>query len=365
MVAASRMGEHPAGDRAERLAATKRAIPLSRMIDYGMTARDAASLHALAADDATEWSALAEALAGAHLSQAQRHADAGRDALCRLERERAAAAYNIGQLAIHRDNETKRRLYALTTQCLAANANDPGCDYRRLVLPADDGRNLYAWDFPVRDPAGCVVMFGGLSGWGASFMGLARALNRRGIRTILAEAPGQGETRLVSGLHLSRKALSQAMRFVELAADSGQPAGIIGFSFGGLIAAHLAAAAPHVAALCTNGSPVAIGALNHPAEREQFAAAFGAEGAELLGLVSDFNFDASVEVVRCPVLALEGGADPLVAPGTWRGFVGERHEAADAFVWEDGLHTLYNHAGERDALIAAWLSDCFRQSTDN
>lgn len=349
---------------ADRLAFAKRAIPLARMADYGVAAEDAKRLHALPVDGHGEWWELAEALGERHLGEAGRHLEAGRPALCRLQRERAAAAFNIGQLAIHRDDEIKRRLYGRASACLEANTSDRGCDYRRLALRIETGDTLYGWDFPLADPIGRVVMFGGLSGWGASFIAFARALSRQGIATILAEAPGQGETRLTGRLHLSRPALSLAMRFVDFAGSSGQPVGVVGFSFGGLIAAHLAAAAPTVAALCTNGSPVAVGALDHPIEREQFAAAFGAEGRELLRQVQGFGFDASAEVVRCPVLSLEGGADPLVAPGTWQGFVGERTEAATAVVWEDGLHTLYNHASERDALIAAWLSDCFRRAMD-
>lgn len=364
MAAASHIEANPIADRADRLALAKRAIPLPRMIDYGLTADDAAQLHGLEAEGQGEWWDLAEALAESHLDTARQHAEAGRPALCRLERERAAAAFNIGQLAINHDHDTKRRLYARATACLEANAADAACGYRRIALRVERGDMLYGWDFPVADPIGRVVMFGGLSGWGASFMALARTLARHGIATILAEAPGQGETRLSAGLHLSRTGLSLATRFIDFAAGPGQPVALVGFSFGGLIAAHLAAATPAVTALCTNGSPVAIGALNHPAEREQFAAAFGAEGDELLRQVQNFAFDAETEVLRCPLLALEGGADPLVAPGTWQGFVGARTDAATAVSWEDGLHTLYNHAGERDALIAAWLADCFHQAMD-
>lgn len=351
-------------DRAGHLDSAKRAIPRARMIDYGVTADDATRLLAMASGDGQEWWAMAEILAERHIAEAQSHADAGRSALCRLERERAAAAFNVGQLAIHRDDETKRRLYARANTCLQANASESGCDYRRLVLPTGSGRNLYGWTFPVPDPIGRVVMFGGLSGWGASFIGLARALTHQGIAVILAEAPGQGETRLAAGLHLSQGGLSQAMAFVDFAGDDQKPVGLIGFSFGGLIAAHLAAAAPAVRALCTNGSPVAVGTLDHAAEREQFGAAFGADDGELLQRVRDFAFDASTQVLRCPVLALEGGADPLVPPGTWRGFVGEREAAATSIIWEDGLHTLYNHASERDALIGAWLADCFCKAMD-
>lgn len=363
-MSASRLASDPASSLEERLEAAKRAIPLARMTDYGLAADDANLLLALVPDDGLEWWSLAEVLAERHVKQARRYADAGYWALSRLEHERAAAAFNIGQLAIHRDDEIKRDLYVRGSACLKANTREPGCDYRRVTLPADAGHDLYAWEFPLLDPIGRVVMFGGLSGWGASFFEFARALGRQGIAVTLVEAPGQGETRLTAGLHLSRETLSQAMAFVDFAAIGGKPVGLVGFSFGGLIAAHLAAAAPIVRALCTNGSPVAVGALDHPAEREQFGAAFGTDGDELLRRVRDFAFDPSTEVLRCPVLSLEGGADPLVPPGTWRGFFGEQQDNATAVVWEDGLHTLYNHAGERDALIAAWFADCFRQATD-
>lgn len=365
MAVASHIVSERADGLAERLASAKRATPRSRMIDYGLTAADADYLFALTADDCQEWWVAAESLGERHVTAAQRHTDGGRPALARLEREHAAAAFNIGQLVIYRDDEVKRRLYARASACLEANASEPGCDYRRLVLPNGAGQSLYAWDFPLTDPIGRVVMFGGLSGWGASFIGFARKLARQRIAAILAEAPGQGETRLAEGLHLSREALPPAMGFVDAAAAGSKPVALVGFSFGGLIAAHLAAGAPVVAALCTNGSPVAIDTLDHPAEREQFGAAFGTEEEdELLRRVRGFAFDASAEVLRCPVLSLEGGADPLVPPGTWRGFVGERQDIATPVVWEDGLHTLYNHAGERDALIAAWLADCFRHATD-
>lgn len=364
MEAASRTDDRSLDERAERLIAMKRAVPPSRMLDYGMTADDAARLSTLAPEEGRDWSDLAEALARRHLAEAENYAARRQAALCRQERERAAAAFNIGQLAFNRDNARKRHLYSLASECLATNAQDPGCDYKRLMLPAEDGKHLFGWDFPVRDSIGAAVMFGGLSGWGASFFGVARALTACGIRVILAEAPGQGETRLVSGFHLSRETLSHAMRFVELATAAGRPVGLIGFSFGGLLAAHLAAAAPGIAALCTNGSPVRIGAVEHPAEREQFAAAFGAEGSELIQRIAKFNFDASKEMLHCPVLSLEGGADFLVPPGTWRGFFEGREEAVLARVWSDGAHTLYNHAAERNALIGAWLSDCFRQSTE-
>ncbi|MBB4860297.1 pimeloyl-ACP methyl ester carboxylesterase [Novosphingobium chloroacetimidivorans] len=348
----------------ERLIIAQRSIPRARMIDYGLPARDADFLQSLSVDSEKEWWDAAEDLGERHLFDADRQAASGNHAMAVLEREYASAAFNIGQLAINSDNETKRRLYGRATACLEENAGRPGCDYRRINVPLGTEGSLFGWHFRVPDAFGHVIMFGGLNGWGASFIRLARALGRQRIATVLAEAPGQGETRLISGLHLSRETIGHASRLIEFIADDGKPVGLVGFSFGGLIAAHVAAAVPTIAALCTNGSPVAIEALNHPVERELFGAAFGGEGDALLERVKDFNFDSDTEIIRCPVLSLEGGADPLVAAGTWRGFVGDGHPAADPRFWEDGLHTLYNHSAERDALIASWMSDCFRRKME-
>lgn len=362
MATASAGGAIASNEIESALISAKRALPISRMIDYGMASDDAARVHGLAPESGLSWDRFAASLGEFRVEQAKLHADGGRHAMAMLELERASAAFNIAQLSFHRDTQAKRALYARATACLTANAVNGKAGYVRLALSAQGDGTLYGWHFQVADPVGTVVMFGGLSGWGGSFLGLARALAAKGIATILAEAPGQGETRMISGLHLSRAALTDAMRFVDFADESDRPVGLVGFSYGGLIAAHLAAAASHVAALCTNGSPAAIGELAHPAENEQFGAAFGAEGDRLRGLITDFNFDHRREILRCPVLSLEGGADPLVAPGTCRGFVGDRHTTQTSIIWQDGLHTLYNHAAERNALISAWLFDCFVNS---
>lgn len=353
---------HNGSKLAERLQNTRQGIPKARMLDYGVTREDAETLFAVTTQ---EWWDVAKALGERHEQLAQEHGIEGRPASAVLERERAAAVFNIGQLAINRDDDIKRSLYRRSSKCLEDNVSQPGCDYSRLVLPANDGATLYGWHFAVADPIGHVVMFGGLNGWGSSFMRHARVLVRAGLEVTLAEAPGQGETRMRSGLYLSRDGLSQAKPFLDHARAGGKPVGLVGFSFGGLISTHLAAMNPDMVALCTNGSPVAIKSFDHPVENELFGAAFGAEGPELRERVSDFAYESAAHPVSCPILSLEGGADPLVPPGTWRGFAGDAHPQAHAVFWEDGLHTLYNHAAERDALIAAWVSDRFRQKKDS
>lgn len=354
----------PAPSEAEaHLAGLKRAIPPSRMQDYGMAGSDVAALSALTAGGET-WDQAAERLAEDHLARAAALDAAGPLAVAAQHREWAAAAFNIGQLSFNGDTPRKAALYRRSSEALAAAAVHPEADFRRLVLPLDGGRELFGWELPVANPVGVALVIGGLSGWGASFLALGRALARRRIAVLLAEGPGQGETRLGSQLHLSRDALSLFEPFIDRARALGGPVALVGNSFGGLIAAHLAAGRKDIVACCVNSSPVRLRTPQFPAERDQIGAAFGAEGEALAQRIAEFNFDPTVERIDCPMLILEGGADMLVPPGVQIGFLegSGKADAALVHTWADGLHTIYNHAPERNALIGAWLADRFLAS---
>jgi alpha-beta hydrolase superfamily lysophospholipase len=313
------------------------------------------------------WDAAAERLGQAHVSRAATFEATGSLALAGQEHEWAAAAFNIGQLLLNTDSARKAALYARASAQLQHAASRPGGDVLRLALGADDREKLYGWELPVENPVGAVVVIGGLSGWGASFLALARALTRRRIAVILAEGPGQGETRLVSKLHLSREALPVFTPFIDRARRFSTSVALVGNSFGGLIAAHIAAARDDILACCVNSSPVRLRTPQFPAEREQISAAFGADGDALAQKIAAFNFDPAVEHIQCPMLILEGGADKLVPPGVQIEFVGGDASAGRAILqlWPDGLHTLYNHAAERNTLIGVWLTDRFLTRRSN
>jgi alpha-beta hydrolase superfamily lysophospholipase len=89
-----------------------------------------------------------------------------------------------------------------------------------------------------------VIVLGGQSGWGATYLPIADALAQRGMATLLAEGPGQGETRLKYGIYLDGDVASAFSRFVDhIHTDErlGDAAGIWGNSFGGLFAARAVA----------------------------------------------------------------------------------------------------------------------------
>ena len=267
----------PASGSAERLAAIKRAVPISRMLDYGLSGEDAARLAALEPGDES-WDALAERLGEARLAEAEQWDREGHLSMAGVAREQAAAAFNIAQLSLNVDTPRKAKLYARVSATLAAYAECAAVDFKRLELRAADGATLFGWEFPVNEAKGAIVVVGGLSGWGSSFFALARSLTRRGFAVLLAEGPGQGESRLISGLSLRVETLPLFDAFIDRAQAYSERVGLFGNSFGGLIAAQLVARRPDIAACCINCAPLRVRTPQFPAEREQIGAAFGADG---------------------------------------------------------------------------------------
>ena len=219
----------------------------------------------------------------------------------------------------------------------------------RLVVPAP-GRNS-------RGDRGGV-------GWaqrvGAAYLGVADALTARGLACLLVEGPGQGEPRLLDGLYLDEHVADGFARFLDAVGDDprlGEAVGVQGNSFGGLFVARLAAQDPRVGACIVNGAPAVPELPPFRTARDQIAAAIGTRDEHRLTTVLDrLRFDPARHRIDCPVLVLHGGADPLVPdPAIQRPFAaGPRGELR---IWADGEHTLYNHAGERDALTSDWFAD--------
>jgi alpha-beta hydrolase superfamily lysophospholipase len=92
--------------------------------------------------------------------------------------------------------------------------------------------------------------------------------------------------------------------------------------------------------------------------REQVLAAVGLDDADAAqAVLTACRFDPDRDRVRCPLLLLQGGRDPLATFNEQRGFL----EAAEPGLatmreWPDGEHTIYNHADERDAFAADWFA---------
>ncbi|MDZ7918391.1 MAG: alpha/beta hydrolase [Rhodococcus sp. (in: high G+C Gram-positive bacteria)] len=344
-------------------AAHWRAMPATRLLDGGMDYADIVLLE-LATRNGAAWDVAAEELGYLRLEMAERARRGGHTVTARNAFRAAAGDFVFAQMAINEDTERKRGLYELFSGAVGAAAALAPATMHKIELPFGDGY-LAGWHvLPDRSHVlGTVIVFGGQSGWGATYLRYADALAARGLATILAEGPGQGETRLRHSVHLDVDVAAAYGEFVRYASETVTPVGIWGNSVGGLFAALTAARNDDIHACCINGAFAAPRLLPFRTFREQAAAMLGtSDEAAIEKNFHRLTFDPAKEQIRCPLLVLHGGADPLVGLEDQHPFL---HGADDATlrVWEDGEHTIYNHADERNDFVADWFVDRFTTSS--
>lgn len=338
-----------------------RALPYTRLTDYLMVPADARELVWRVATGES-WPAVGREIAERQAARSREAVDAGRRVTA-IEAARAAlAAFNGAQVSINDDSDLKRELYAAFTAAVGDYAAVSPLVIEPLTLE-HDGATLAGWlVLPASGKArGAVVTWGGFSGWGASFLGGALALAERGLACILADAPGQGATRITHGVYLDGAAAIEHLRaFVDHAVAEpriGGSVGIQGNSFGGLLAARYAATDTRVAACIINGAPSRLALPEFRTAREQIIAFTGAASPEAADAVlAELAFDPDTHRIAADTLVLRGGADALVADDDVTRFLAGT-ASGRALVWPDGEHTLYNHAEERNALVADWFVD--------
>lgn len=339
-----------------------RSMPFTRLTDTGMDPADARRLLA-ATSDGRDWEATASAIA---TEQDHRSFDAERTghAVTALEAARfATASFLFAQMARDRDDDLKRQGYDRYVSALARVARLTTPNIERVEMSHQAGR-LVGWLClpPGGHAAATVVVWGGLSSWGGAYLPIADALNRRGLASLLAEGPGQGESRMRYGCHLDEDVASGFARFIDFVAGDprlGERVGVQGNSIGGLFAALTTAADPRIDACVINGAPSAPTLPDAPSARDQFFAALGTDDADRAARVlARIAFDGRSRGISRPMLVLHGGQDFLVAQQEQESFLdGASSATSELRVWPDGEHTLYNHANERNALTADWFAD--------
>ncbi|MCW5139013.1 alpha/beta hydrolase [Burkholderia cenocepacia] len=336
----------------------QRAMPVTRLLDCGMDYADAVALHARTSAG-EPWDVAAEALADAQLARATQAADAGHLVTAADAQAMAIAALLFAQMAFNHDVPRKRALYARLVDASHDLARWSDKRIERVEVPFDAAR-LIGWLVrPATERVrGTVIVFGGQSGWGFAYWPIARALAARGVATLLAEGPGQGETRLEQRIFVDVDMTAAYRRFVDhVAGRVPGPIGIWGNSIGGLWAASTAASDARIAACCVNGALAAPTLLPFRTFVEQAAAMLGNDDPEAVSAnLARMRFSSERDRIACPLLVLHGGADPLIRLDDQQPFL-DAATSGDATlrVWPDGEHTIYNHASERTAFACDWF----------
>ncbi|WP_321942459.1 alpha/beta hydrolase [Burkholderia cenocepacia] len=336
----------------------QRAMPVTRLLDCGMDYADAVALHARTSAG-EPWDVAAEALADAQLARATQAADAGHLVTAADAQAMAIAALLFAQMAFNHDVPRKRALYARLVDASYGLARWSDKRIERVEVPFGDARLIGWLAHPPTEPIrGTVIVFGGQSGWGFAYWPIARALAARGVATLLAEGPGQGETRLEQRVFVDVDMTAAYRRFVDHVAERVPgPIGIWGNSIGGLWAASTAASDTRIAACCVNGALAAPTLLPFRTFVEQAAAMLGNDDPEAVSAnFARMRFSSERDRIACPLLVLHGGADPLIRLDDQQPFL-DAATSGDATlrVWPDGEHTIYNHASERTAFACDWF----------
>ena len=343
-------------DQLKQIEALCRAMPVSRMVDYGMPRELADFAHRLVREGAP-WDQVLQQLAHEQEARARAEEDPSR---ARDAWHVAAASMIFAQMAFNADDERKRGLYGQMTRYFTRFAALSEFHVSRIEIPYRDG-TLFGWHFHASgETSGTVIVFGGMSGWSTAYRSMAEALCRHGLDCLLVDGPGQGDSRLEGGLFADADVHAGFSRFIDHVLEStpGRPVGIWGNSFGGLFATLTAVRDRRISACCINGAPTRAEIPPFRTAQEQLAAMFGVgDAAELTSVLPSLVFDAQRSPLTCATLVLEGGADPLVPAGTQHSFLdGNCHPLSSVETWPDGEHTIYNHAAARNTLAAAWFA---------
>jgi|GEM_PF-794039 len=362
-------GPDPA--KAKAVAALWRAMPPQRLLDGGMRYGDVLRLQEATDPNgaAVDWDAAAEALGDEHSAFAADRLAAGRTSSAAGALRAAAADYLFAQMPLA-DGDRKHLLYGKAVGALRALAGIPAARLSRVEVPFA-GRKLVGWlVLPAGSPIGGVIAFGGQSGWGATYLHAADALAARGIATLLAEGPGQGESRLVQGIRLDVDVVAAFSAFADalvraVPVDDGiLPVGIWGNSMGGLYAALTAARDERIVACCVNGGIAAPRLMGMRTFDEQAAAMLGSDDPAAIQANFDrLRFDPSMRIAG-DVLVVHGTADPLVSLADQQPFLDAADPARRTLeIWEGGDHTVYNRGDERNDVVADWFAERFSRSS--
>ena len=338
-------------------------MPIERLAGNGMSEADARELHLDVGEGAT-WHEAAERLGDRNLARARHALDRHQRRSAREWFFLASACYRFGQVPLDDADPQKRPLYRRMLDAFrnAGRLGEP--PHERIDVPWRGGP-LSGWLIPASAPAPVVLQLCGISGSREEYEVGSRFLTARGLGAALVDAPGQGETRLLGGLHFDEHAIDAVRALVDAVAT--HPAcdgriGVWGNSAGGWLAVLAAAADPRVAACCVTGGtdrptevldrfPRFVGELQRMTGRD--------DPDDARAVFDRLAIDADVlRDVRCPLHVVHGTPDQIFrVDGARRIHAGAHSPDKTLTEFPDGNHCVTNRSYEKHVLVADWFAD--------
>lgn len=358
---------HPTEENpwAAEVAAHKRAMPMQRLIGNGLDYADVIELYALA-DSGVPWADAGAQLGDAIAATADEALAHGHRVTARSNYLRASACYRTGQVPLPDSDPRKKPMYHKLIEFYGAagQLSDPPVEH--VEIPYRGG-NLCGWLLhpAADDPPPVVILMGGFDGWREEYHVGATYLLARGVAVLLVDGPGQGETRILQGLHLdSEVPMAFSAMIDHLYADDrlADRVGIWGNSMGGFLAALVAATDPRIAACAVNGGTV------RPAEILDRFKRFVTKVQALLGIddpdqatrvMNTFVLtDQALSTLTCPLHVMHGTPDQIFLIENARAlFDGAASQDKTFSEFPDGDHCIYNHSHDKHTRLGDWFAD--------
>ncbi len=342
-----------------------RAYSVERSVDYGAALEDVLKLRRWV-EAGHQWVGTALLLADDNEKRALR-AEQNNEPLNVVRYQAfAAACCRLAQAALETDVQHRALVYERQVMHFkrALSATDPSRAVSFSILHG--GKPHIAWLFRpalFSSNTPTVLVWGGADGWCEAFYTSVQWYLEKGLAVCLLELPGQGLSRLRhdSVLDADFKAFIKVALDTLIAHGAARDRfGVVGHSAGGFLALVAAAADRRIRACCTNGGALhpLDGFKKYPRVLERFGRMMG--GAigddDVATLLDGFELERVALNMQASLLCLHGGQDPLVASSDAQALVALRGPEATLVHWPEGVHCLYNHAVERNGVLARWFA---------
>lgn len=338
-----------------------RSYGLDRSFDYGMSLEDLLLLDKRVRSGA-DWVQVLTHLGEDQLQRAAQQVDRRHSGSASTFYLHGAACFRLAQAGMEEEPLQRLAMYQRQVSAFRQGAELSGRDVRsRQITYA--GVHHQAWLVrPESRPqlARGVLVWGGADGWCEAFWRSVPSFLERGLAVCLIELPGQGLARLQHGSFLSSTFTQMVSQVIDQFGSWGldpQSAGVVGHSMGGTLAMAAAAADPRIRACVSNGGLMEKrGEDKFPRATRRVERLLG-PGGDAQAFYRSLDLRARLPAMRGKLLCVQGGCDPLVADEQAHQIVALRGPAdATLAYWPDGVHCVYNHATERNSLVADWLA---------
>lgn len=343
-----------------------RAYSVERSVDYGCALEDVLKLRRRV-EAGHAWADVALLLADDNERRAEAALSAGHTAQAGRYGLYAAATCRLAQAGLEHDGERRLQAYerqvALFRQAMAQTRSDGAESFSVTYRGAPHAAWLFRCE-KAQPESPVVVIWGGADGWCEAFHGSVPFYIECGLSVCLLELPGQGLARLRYGSTLTPDFTSLVSLTLDELIRRGMTSGrmgVLGHSAGGSLALAAAAADARIAACCSNGGSYRLqdGLQKYPRVGQRFGRMLGDNSTpeDVHRFLEQIDLKGSAGRMVATLLCLQGGCDILVDNAEAEQLVGLRGPASSQLeYWPEGVHCLYNHAVERNTVVAHWFA---------